>query len=505
MSAVMILMDLLISICWSNLGWEAFSVVAATKDSNLRTIAREIDSHTEKVEAAALSGRRSLLFGALLWVQALCLLLLAGGQAAAADLVVPLKSIAQITVNDDGQALNFPSAVFFDPVEKEIYVTDGGIARVVVYGPDFFPLVSMGSGRGVAAPRGGFVLSNGEVYICQVRNVKNPRPRITILNGAFLIDREIFLDEIQEAGDFKPNQLAVSRDGTIYLAGLSSRGLLVLDKEGKFLRWLQPLDETTSPGAFEEEKKPPSDQTENQDEEGEQPPSDEAEKKDSKEISAVNIPEEFRPRSSAVKGGTQKGIGRVRINHVTIDNSGRLYLVSQETSKIYVYGPDETFLFSFGKKGGTARHMSQPNSLVIDEKRGLIFVSDYMRHSILVHDMSGKYLFEFGGRGVAPGWFNYPSGLAINTQGQLIVADLYNKRVQVLEVGYDEVFRALKIEVPAGDSPEKPVAVDSTEQDALVPGKPDSGGVQEIAPEAPPPSGQPDSEGHIEQKLDVPK
>ena len=47
-------------------------------------------------------------------------------------------------------------------------------------------------------------MKNGEVYICQVRTSKNPSPRITILNGAFFVDREIFLEQIQEAVNFSP-------------------------------------------------------------------------------------------------------------------------------------------------------------------------------------------------------------------------------------------------------------------------------------------------------------
>ncbi len=139
-----------------------------------------------------------------------------------------------------------------------------------------------------------------------------------------------------------------------------------------------------------------------------------------------------------------EGLGPVKITYVSIDSKGRLYFISNETSKIYVYGPDESFLFTIGEKGGTPRHLSTPKALAIDEKRGLIYVVDYMRQCILAYDMAGKYLFEFGGLGYGPGWFYYPIGLAINNHGQLIVADLFNHRVQVLEVGYEEIVACWK-------------------------------------------------------------
>jgi DNA-binding beta-propeller fold protein YncE len=275
-------------------------------------------------------------------------------------------------------------------------------------------------------------LSNGEVYVCQSRNRNNPRPRITILNGAFFPEREIFLDEIPEAADFVPSQLAISHDGIIYLASASSRGVLVLDSDGNFLRRLEPMDKVSTLISDEE--------------------AEEEESSAEDEAFLANIPEEFRPMKSRKVGTSRfrEGTGPVKINNVTIDSTGKIYLMSLETSRIYVYGPDEAFLFAFGEKGGTPRHLSQPKSMAIDEKRGLIYVADYMRHSILTYDLAGTYLFEFGGRGDGPGWFNYPNGLAINSQGQLIVADLFNKRVQVLEVGYEAMLTELGLGPPAG-------------------------------------------------------
>lgn len=384
----------------------------------------------------------------LLFLTLLFLLLSAVGLAFAQ---VPLRSVAQLTVDDDGRALNYPSAVFYDPVEEEIYLVNGGTGRVVVYGPDFFPAVSIGVGRGVEAPRGGFVLPNGQVYLSQVRNIKSARPRITVLNGAFFVEREIFLDEIPETANVIPRDIVMSRDGLIYLVGANTRGVIVLDEEGNFLRRLRPLDRTIAPVAAEERLP----------EELPEAVKDIAEAGGSASSGPerIDIPEEFRPRGG-IRGrssGPDEDLNPVRINHVSIDSQGRIYLLSAETSKVYVYGPDESFLFSFGEKGGTPRRMSQPRALAIDESRGLIYVADYMRHTILAYNMEGVYRFEFGGRGVTPGWFNFPEDMTINNQGQLIIADLFNRRVQVLEIMYEEFSPSLK------------VLVDSTEDQPVVP------------------------------------
>jgi hypothetical protein len=71
-----------------------------------------------------------------------------------------------------------------------------------------------------------------------------------------------------------------------------------------------------------------------------------------------------------------------------------------------------------------------------------MYVVDYMRHTILAYDKAGTYLFEFGGRGSA-WWFKF-SDVVVNKRGQLIVADLFNHRLQVLEVKYQKEFLHLK-------------------------------------------------------------
>jgi DNA-binding beta-propeller fold protein YncE len=412
------------------------------------------------------------------------------GSNSAAGIDVPVDSIAQIIVDDDNRRLIYPSSVFFDPVEEETYIVEGGSGRVVVYGPDFFPRVSIGRGRGVAAPSGVAVTKKGDVYVCQVRNFRNPSARVVVLNGAFFVEKEILLDQIPEAQGFVPRQVAVgSNGGDIYLAGEFNRGLLVLDDEGNFLRRLQPMDMVSSRWAEEIEKLAAG-----EDNTGEGEPSSEGSEDapTEKDDSFPDIPEEFRPRKKgeATGGPAEDILGPVLINSVTISRSGKLYLVSPETGKIYVYGPDESFLFSFGKKGGSPGQLSHPKSLAIDEEREVIYVADYMRHTVLVYNLAGNFLFEVGGRGFGPGWFNFPVSVAVNRHGQLIVADLFNKRVQVLEIGYDEVLPLLRTSLTPSSSRETSEGGDSPVESEPI-AEPAGGIVEEIMEEEP--SGYPDA------------
>ena len=452
----------------------------ATKGNDQRP-ARGIKRPVDKLKVLALGGCAPVLRVVFWSFLAICLVL-ADGPVAASDFMVPVKSIAQITIDDDNRHLNYPVSVYFDPAEEEIYVINGGTNRVVIYGPDFFPRASIGNGRGIFTPRGVLAKSNGEVYICQVKSSINPSPRITILNGAFFLDREIFLDQIPEAVDFRPRGSVLNRDNIIYLAGDNERGVLVLDNEGTFLRRLQPQDQIILRGSEIAEKQADVDDKQA---EQEQPFSVEVEEMVPAEDMYADIPEEFRPKSSEEKAAQyQEVTGPVKINHINIDSTGNLYLISPEVGKIYVYGPDESLRFSFGIKGGSPGQMSLPRALVVDEEHELIHVADYMRHTILTYDMTtGEYLFEFGGRGFNPGWFNFPNSIALNNYGQVIVADLFNRRVQVLEIGFEAV--AYYRDKPSSESsPESSETLESIEQDKLETVLDEPPPNQEIIPES---------------------
>jgi DNA-binding beta-propeller fold protein YncE len=428
---------------------------------------------------------------AILAKMSILLLVVAGapGVVRAQERLAPTKSIAQITIDDDGRPLYLPTSVFYDPTEEEIYLVNNGTARIVVYGPDFFPRISIGVGRGVLAPYGVFVSKNSQVYVAQQRNAYNPFPRVTILNAAFIPESEIFFDDIPGAQSFQPAQVAVSREGLIYVVGEAFRGVMVLDKDGTFLRWLRPMDMILDRAVIEATAREQAEQERLASEAkygaAPEPGEREAVVAPGTERSRADIPEEFRPRSSRTNGDAASfgpGLGPVRINYVHIDSAGKLYLVSAETGKIYVHSPEEQLLFTFGEKGGTPRKLSQPYALTIDEKRGLIYVVDYMRQTIVTYDLDGKWVFEVGGRGSAPGWFYYPMDIAINRHGQIIVSDFFNRRIQVLEVQPEGVLsRFLGTATPETPAPEEAEGPVEPEGDVDAVPAPDSPG--DTAPE----------------------
>ncbi|WP_022853151.1 NHL repeat-containing protein [Thermodesulfatator atlanticus] len=288
-----------------------------------------------------------------------------------------IKVIEIITSDDQGQKFSFPAYLAYDPEMDELYVIDTGRARVIVYSPDLFPIFSMGKGRGLVSPSGLAIDHKGNLYVCEAGRPPESKPHIAVFNGAAIKTREIYFSGFKGAEEFIPRSIAIGKNGNLYVAGLNYPGAIVLSPEGKYLRTISPKD------SF--------------------------------------IPNE-KPRSAL-------------IIDVYVDSSGRLYLLSEEMGRFYVYDENGNFLFKGGQKGGGPGKLSRPRGICADPNQGLIYVVDYLRHSGLAYDYdTGKLMFEFGGRGWTPGWFNYPSDIIVDKFGRIYIADLFNHRVQVVEL-----------------------------------------------------------------------
>ncbi len=302
-----------------------------------------------------------------------------------------VNSVAVLEVDEVGKNLYFPSAVFFDPAAGELFVSSGGdTSGLVVYGADFFPKMSLGEGRGVGRGKGGLVdPASRRLYVCQ-SGQGELQPGLAILDGAFLVEKHISFTGIEGAEGFSPHRIALANN-RLYLASYGFPAVMVLDLQGNFQHWL-----------FHEDKERFTGQVVGK----------QAEKNPFPFFPAMATP----------------------LVDVATDRYGRIYLLSEETSKTYVYSSEEEFLYSFGEKGGVAGKLSRPRGIAIDNTRNWAFVVDYMRHGFSVYGLSGEFIFEHGGKGVDPLWFNYPTDIEVLRDGQIAVSDFFNMRVQIIEM-----------------------------------------------------------------------
>lgn len=242
-------------------------------------------------------------------------------------------------------------------------------SRVILYTSDFFPIFTLDKSVGIETPQGLTVDADGNLFVTQSATKENPRHRISVFNACLKWVRDIHIEGFEGAESFIPYRIAVDKKGNIYVSGNNFPGVLLLNKQGKLLQILSPEEEGN----------------------------------------------------------------KVKLNYVTGDYAGRIYLVSEEKGHIYVYNSNGEFLFKFGQKGGSSGKLSRPQAVAIDQKTGMFYVVDYMRHTILAYDDQGNYLFEFGGLGWGEGWFQYPKDVAVDSQGRIFIADTFNDRIDVFK------------------------------------------------------------------------
>jgi DNA-binding beta-propeller fold protein YncE len=241
--------------------------------------------------------------------------------------------------------------------------------RFIIYTSDFFPLFTLSKADGIGSPQGLTVDPAGNVYVAQARTDDNPRNRISVYNACLKWERDIYLEGFEGADSFLPYRLAIDRNRNIYVSSLYFPGVIILNNQGKLLEILSP----------------------------------------------------------------EEGGEKAKIANVTIDEAGRIYLVSEEESRIYVYDENRKFLFKFGEKGGSSAKLSHPLAIGVDNRNGRMYVVDYMRHTVSAYDKEGKFLFEFGGLGWGEGWLQHPRDISVDSTGRILVADTFNNRIEVFK------------------------------------------------------------------------
>ncbi|MBN2706700.1 MAG: hypothetical protein JXR89_09710 [Deltaproteobacteria bacterium] len=284
------------------------------------------------------------------------------------------RCIKILNQDDNGGPIQYPMALFFDRLREEVYAVCSGDRQMVIYTADFFPLISIGKGRGVKGIKSCALLRD-QLLLCLSEALPDSGATayLQLMDQALLPTGIISLTGFAESTDFSPDRVMVA-DDRIYLIGSSRRGVLVLDEQGGF------IDEITP----------------------------------SKKVLGI--------REAA------------SIQAFTHDGCGRLFLLSESMGAVFVYDKDGRQITQFGQKGGTAGKLSRPRGLAVDNRLNLVYVVDYMRHAVNVYNKNGDYLFEIGGQGVGRGWFSFPSDACVDNRGRLWVADTFNQRIQVFAI-----------------------------------------------------------------------
>ncbi len=150
---------------------------------------------------------------------------------------------------------------------------------------------------------------------------------------------------------------------------------------------------------------------------------------------------------------------------VRVDKDDNIWVADKGSDMVIKFSPEGRVLMTLGRKQeasdedtGPVKHPKPP--LPAEDGRfrqvtdmtwdaaGNTYISDgYINSRIAKVDKYGKWLKSWGDRGTEPGKFNTPHSIAADAQGNIYVADRFNRRIQVFD-GEGNFLRMITIDVP---------------------------------------------------------
>jgi DNA-binding beta-propeller fold protein YncE len=133
---------------------------------------------------------------------------------------------------------------------------------------------------------------------------------------------------------------------------------------------------------------------------------------------------------------------------IHVDRDGSVWVADARAdggkgSVVVKFSPDGRVLLTLGKagvRGNPPEAVTDPTDIVTDPANGDVYVAEThtdvadpnLIGRISVWDRTGKFLRVIGKTGTGTGEFRTPHALEFDSQGQLVIADRHNHRVQVL-------------------------------------------------------------------------
>jgi DNA-binding beta-propeller fold protein YncE len=124
---------------------------------------------------------------------------------------------------------------------------------------------------------------------------------------------------------------------------------------------------------------------------------------------------------------------------VAVAPNGDLYVADSKNCRIEHFTGSGTYLSSFGTCGLGQGQLKEPSGVAVSSDGQTIYVADRSANRISVFTAGGMFVANWGregGNGSAgsgAGWFNFPESVAVLPDGNIVVVDRGNNRVEVLD------------------------------------------------------------------------
>ncbi len=146
--------------------------------------------------------------------------------------------------------------------------------------------------------------------------------------------------------------------------------------------------------------------------------------------------QKFSPAGSFISAVGTYGTGDGQFKYpygIAIDENDVLYVIDAFNYRIQKLDNDLKFISKWGSQETIGFKLYMPHELAV-AKDGNIVLSDRQNHRIAVFSKNGELVKRFGdfgeGKETKGGLFSEPHGVAVNDNGELLVCDRYNFRIQ---------------------------------------------------------------------------
>jgi DNA-binding beta-propeller fold protein YncE len=109
-----------------------------------------------------------------------------------------------------------------------------------------------------------------------------------------------------------------------------------------------------------------------------------------------------------------------------------LFVSANNSHRILVFSSGGRLLRGWGSEGEDQGQFRYPATIDLDT-RGNVFVVDVLNQRVQKFDADGNFLLSFGGLGGKPGTLFRPKGIAVDASGQSYVSDSFLGAIQVFD------------------------------------------------------------------------
>jgi DNA-binding beta-propeller fold protein YncE len=256
-----------------------------------------------------------------------------------------------------------PMDIFVDSY-GDIYIADHYKKAVFIFNKEFQPIAKIDKSNGISArPLSVAVSRDGIIFVAEEGKGESAGQILTF-NFRCEFKKEIELKGFEGAESFSAQDIIIDEKGNLYLSG-GNAGLVILDKNGRFLRNIQPKGKRTV------------------------------------NVRSVDINEgniyclssnsgrvyvydqkgEFVFRFGA-PGATKGKLSRPQ--GISVDKkTGLIYIMDYMRHALSVYNQEGKYLFEYGNKGDGPGLFNYPKGIFIDQD-GRLFVADTFNKRIQV-------------------------------------------------------------------------------------------------------------------------